>query len=58
MLFGGRVSAEHREDVTDWWAELMGGPSVFSESRGVPALRRRGTRWGWGVAPPYTPSES
>jgi hemoglobin len=118
-LFGGRVSAEHREHVTDWWAEVMGGPATYSERRGgyehmlarhrdleiTPAQRLRfvtllsraaddaglpadpefraaimgyaewGTRlamhnsqrhaqtaahapvprWGWGVAPPYTP---
>ena len=26
-LFGGTVSDEHREHVTDWWAEVMGGPA-------------------------------
>jgi hemoglobin len=120
-LFGGHVSVEHREHVTDWWAEVMGGPAVYSESRGgyehmlgrhrdlaitteqrlefVTLLSRAaddsglpsdpefrsalmgyaewGTRlamhnsqrdaavaqhapvprWGWGVAPPYTPSD-
>jgi hemoglobin len=121
-LFGERVSAEHREHVTDWWSEVMGGPAVYSETRGgyehmlvrhrslaitpqqrlefVTLLSRAaddsglpsdpefraalmgyaewGTRlamhnsqpdaeaarhapvprWGWGVAPPYTSSES
>jgi hemoglobin len=33
-LFGGRIGVEHRERVTDWWAEVMGGPAVYSESRG------------------------
>jgi hemoglobin len=33
-LFGGHVSREHREHVTDWWAEVMGGPPVYSEQRG------------------------
>jgi hemoglobin len=33
-LFGGTVSAEHRVHVTDWWAEVMGGPAVYSEQRG------------------------
>jgi hemoglobin len=33
-LFGGRVSAEHREHVTDWWAEVMGGPARYSERHG------------------------
>jgi hemoglobin len=121
-LFGpsGRVGEQHREHVTDWWAEVMGGPATYSEERGgyenmlarhaglgiTPAMRLQfvtllsraaddvdlpsdpefraaimgyaewGTRlalhnsqpgaqtaphapvprWGWGVAPPYTPS--
>ncbi len=118
-LFGDRVSLEHREHVTDWWSEVMGGPPVYTEKRGGyehmlarhhnlaitpeqrlafvtllsraaddaglppdPELRSAlmgyaewGTRlamhnsqpdakaaqhapvprWGWGVAPPYTP---
>jgi hemoglobin len=33
-LFGGQVSGEHREHVTDWWSEVMGGPAVYSEQRG------------------------
>ena len=33
-LFGGRVSVEHREHVTDSWVEVMGGPAVYSERRG------------------------
>jgi hemoglobin len=33
-LFGGQVSTEHREHVTDWWAEVMGGPATYSERRG------------------------
>jgi hemoglobin len=33
-LFGDRVSSEHRERVTDWWSEVMGGPAVYSEQRG------------------------
>jgi hemoglobin len=33
-LFGGTVSAEHREHVTDWWVEVMGGPAVYTEQRG------------------------
>ena len=118
-LFGGRVSAEHREHVTAWWSEVMGGPPEYTEAHGgyehmlamhrglsiTPDMRLRfvtllsraadeaglpddpefraalmgyaewGTRlavqnsqpgaavaehapvprWGWGVAPPYTP---
>jgi len=33
-LFGGLVSAEHRDHVTDWWIEVMGGPTTYSEQRG------------------------
>jgi hemoglobin len=33
-VFGGTVSAEHREHVTDWWSEVMGGPPVYTERRG------------------------
>lgn len=119
-LFGGRVSAEHREHVIDWWTEVMGGPATYTERHGgyehmlarhrdlaitaeqrlqfVTLLSRAaddvglpadpefraaimgyaewGTRlaqhnsqpgaqtaahapvprWGWGVAPPYTPN--
>jgi hemoglobin len=33
-MFGGRVSSAHREHVTDWWAEVMGGPAVYSDQRG------------------------
>jgi hemoglobin len=33
-LFGGKVSQEHRVHVTDWWAEVMGGPATYTEQRG------------------------
>jgi len=33
-LFGGKVSAEHRAHVTDWWTEVMGGPPVYTQERG------------------------
>jgi hemoglobin len=33
-LFGGTVSREHRDHVTDWWCEVMGGPAVYTERRG------------------------
>ena len=33
-LFGGIVSHEHRVHVTDWWVEVMGGPTTYSEQRG------------------------
>ncbi|MFL5860319.1 MAG: group II truncated hemoglobin [Solirubrobacteraceae bacterium] len=118
-MFGGQVSEEHRVHVTDWWSEVMGGPTEYTQQRGGyehmlarhhnlaitadqrlvfvtllsraaddaglpadPELRAAlmgyaewGTRlamhnsqpdaqvaphapvprWGWGVAPPYTP---
>jgi hemoglobin len=33
-VFGGTVSVDHREHVTDWWCEVMGGPAVYTERRG------------------------
>jgi hemoglobin len=33
-VFGGRVSVEHREHVTAWWAEVMGGPATYTEELG------------------------
>ncbi len=33
-LFRDRVSTEHRGHVTDWWAEVTGGPSRYSERHG------------------------
>lgn len=33
-LFGGKVSERHRLHVTDWWAEVMGGPPVYTDERG------------------------
>ena len=33
-LFGGIVSREHREHVTDWWCEVMGGPPAYTEAHG------------------------
>lgn len=38
-LFGGRVSEKHREHVTAWWVEVMGGPDAYSkELGGYPAM--------------------
>ncbi len=37
-VFDGRVSEEHRALVTDWWAEVMGGPSTYTEQHGGYAL--------------------
>jgi len=33
-VFDGTVSQTHREHVTDWWAEVMGGPARYSEEHG------------------------
>jgi hemoglobin len=33
-LFGGAVSREHRDHVTDWWSEVMGGPALYTERHG------------------------
>lgn len=33
-LFGGIVTREHREHVTAWWCEVMGGPAHYTEQLG------------------------
>ena len=33
-LFGGTVSEEHRDHVTTWWVEVMGGPPDYTEQLG------------------------
>ena len=33
-VFGGRVSAQHRRDVTTWWCEVMGGPADYTAALG------------------------
>ncbi len=33
-VFGGTVSAEHREHVAFWWSEVMGGPPAYTEDHG------------------------
>ncbi|WP_188939663.1 group II truncated hemoglobin [Nakamurella endophytica] len=33
-LFGGTVSAEHRDHVTTWWCEVMGGPADYTAHHG------------------------
>jgi hemoglobin len=33
-LFGGRVSEEHRDHVTTWWSEVMGGPDAYTADHG------------------------
>jgi len=32
--FGGTVTVEHREHVTDWWCEVMGGPDTYTQEHG------------------------
>ena len=49
-FFPGGVSERHRAHVTDWWAEVLGGPTQVVEHAPTP-------RWGWGVAPPYQGSD-
>ena len=33
-LFPGGVSEEHRDHVTAWWSEVLGGPSRYSDELG------------------------
>jgi len=33
-VFDGVVTKEHREHVTAWWAEVMGGPAVYTDRHG------------------------
>jgi hemoglobin len=33
-VFGGTVSAEHRDHVTTWWCEVMGGPADYTGGLG------------------------
>ena len=33
-LFGGSVSEAHRDHVTTWWAEVMGGPADYTSNHG------------------------
>lgn len=33
-LFGGSVSESHRQRVSAWWSEVMGGPSTYTERLG------------------------
>ena len=33
-LFGGKVSEQHRRDVTTWWCEVMGGPAEYTAELG------------------------
>ena len=33
-LFGGKVTVEHRDHVTAWWCEVMGGPAKYTAELG------------------------
>jgi hemoglobin len=33
-LFGGTVSEKHRDHVSAWWAEVMGGPERYGDELG------------------------
>ena len=33
-VFDGRVTEEHRDHVTTWWCEVMGGPAAYTEDHG------------------------
>jgi hemoglobin len=33
-LFGGKVSAEHRDHVVAWWSEVFGGPDRYTADLG------------------------
>jgi hemoglobin len=33
-FFPGGVSIAHREHVADWWSEVFGGPSVYTDHHG------------------------
>ena len=33
-VFDGLVTEQHREHVTTWWCEVMGGPLAYSERHG------------------------
>lgn len=33
-LFGGKVSAEHRDHVATWWCEVLGGPADYTAELG------------------------
>jgi len=33
-FFPGGVTVDHREHVIDWWSEVFGGPSVYTDEHG------------------------
>ena len=38
VLFPGGVSADHREHVSVWWSEVLGGPSDYTALGGYPRM--------------------
>ena len=38
VLFPGGVSAEHRDHVSVWWSEVLGGPSDYTALGGYPRM--------------------
>ena len=38
VLFPGGVSADHREHVSVWWSEVLGGPSDYTAMGGYPRM--------------------
>jgi hemoglobin len=38
VLFPGGVSAEHRDHVSVWWSEVLGGPSDYTAMGGYPRM--------------------
>ena len=53
-FFPGGVSAEHREHVTTWWCEVLGGrPAIPSGSAGTrPCSRTTAASGSWRAAVP------
>ena len=41
VLFPGGVSAEHRDHVSVWWSEVLGGPSDYTAIGGYPRMLAR-----------------
>ena len=37
-FFPGGVSTEHREHVTTWWSEVLGGPAGYTAAGGYPRM--------------------
>ena len=38
VLFPGGVSADHREHVSVWWSEVLGGPADYTALGGYPRM--------------------